>query len=192
MTNVSVYALGQGSLWASGVSSASFIADWQTQLNNNFGGSLVALAGVVGNVLTGTVQDFTGESGDPYVYTDYSFAFGDWVIGGAKVTATQFALKYATAANVGAALNLQQEVAAASIPALLLGGSTSVTATFKNAFPSTAFMPKWRAFAGVSVLSTITAVESSRTASSITYTVSAPGVATAAGILLVDAYVIGN
>lgn len=82
----------------------------------------------------------------------------------------------------------QEETGAVALPSLLLNGSTSVVVPLSGSFPTTTYQVRRRAVAGVTVLSTLTFSETSRTVSSITYTVTASGLATAAGLLLVDAY----
>jgi hypothetical protein len=84
-------------------------------------------------------------------------------------------------------VTLQEETGSIALPALLLGGSTSVTVAMSGSFPDLTWIPKRRAIAGASVLSTLTFAETARTVNSITYTVTA-GVASLAGVLLVDGY----
>jgi hypothetical protein len=189
MANASVYMAQLGTQWTAGRTAASLLADWNAQWALYFTPAPVTVAFVALNATTNRLDvNIIGTDGSP---SAFYLDTGDWVVNCYPVLASDFPLKCSTAGQLGSALPIQQEVAAASIPALLLNGTTSVTATFKGSFPSTVFTAKWRAFAGVSILSTLTVTETSRTASSITYTVAAPGLATAAGVLLVDAYAPG-
>lgn len=102
-------------------------------------------------------------------------------------TSAQIDAYGAGTAGLVTSVTLQEETGSIAIPALLLGGSTSVTITMSGSFADLTWIPKRRAIAGASVLSTLTFTETARTVNSITYTVTA-GVASIAGVLLVDGY----
>jgi hypothetical protein len=101
----------------------------------------------------------------------------------------------------GLKASVQEEVAMAPIPALLLGATSQpITATFKNFDQTTAtfkdstgadaidYKVKIRAVAGITLLSSLKIVETARTASTITFTVQAVGLASVAGVAFIDAY----
>jgi hypothetical protein len=189
VANASVYLAQMGTQWTAGRSAASIIADWNAQWAANYPSTPVTVTLVALNSTTNRLDvNLTGTDGVAY---PVSLNTNDWVVNCQPMASTAFPSQCSTANQVAAAMGMQQEVAAASIPALVLGGTASVTATFKNSFPNLSYVPKWRAFAGVTVLGTLTATETARTVNSITYTIAAPGLATAAGVLLVDAYSLG-
>lgn len=120
--------------------------------------------------------------------------FGDEAI----VTEADWGVKWtprpdtpAMIATMQAGMNMTQAVGLAPVNALLAGASqTNIVVTFTNgaSFPNTSYRARTRAYSGVSVLSALTIVETSRTTTSITFTATATGVATLAGLILVDAY----
>jgi hypothetical protein len=103
-------------------------------------------------------------------------------------------------AGVRAALNIQQEVGAAAIGIILLGGSSTVNVTLTGAFPDTNYNVKVRAVAGTSVLSMLRVTNVVKTAgilanpatgqtmvpATVAVTLQAVGVASLAGVVLVD------
>ena len=90
--------------------------------------------------------------------------------------------------NAGSNANIQYENGIAALPALLLGGSTNIVVTLSGSFPNTTYVYKLRAMAGVNLLSMLSFTEISKTNNSITIKVQANGLASLAGLLLVDAY----
>lgn len=92
----------------------------------------------------------------------------------------------------GPAGTIQEEVGIASVPALLLGGSTNIVVPLSNAFPNTTYQVRVRFFSGVNLLSMLSWSEVSRTTSSVTIKVQANGLASVAAIMLVDCYKSGT
>lgn len=82
----------------------------------------------------------------------------------------------------------QYENGLVALPALALGGSTTITVPLSGTFPDTNYVIKCRALSGTSVLSMIQITNVVKNVSSAAITVRANGLASIAGILLADAY----
>lgn len=80
-------------------------------------------------------------------------------------------------------------VGAANIGVLLLGGSANVVVPLDVTMPDTSYAVKWRAVAGAQVLSMLTLNGTiTKTTTQVTIPVKATGVASVAGVMLVEAY----
>lgn len=90
--------------------------------------------------------------------------------------------------DAGSAANVQYENGIAALPALLLGGSTNIVVPLSGSFPNTSYTYKTRAMSGTSILTMLVITEVSRTVNSVTVKVQANGLASLAGLLLIDAY----
>lgn len=76
----------------------------------------------------------------------------------------------------------------ASLNALVLGGTQTVTVTLDQAMPTSAYTVKCRASAGVTVLSMLTFAVLARTTTTVQIRAAATGVASVAAVLHVNAY----
>ncbi len=83
---------------------------------------------------------------------------------------------------------IQYENGIIALPALALGGSTTVTVNLSGSFPDNTYQIKFRALSGTSVLAMIQIVSFTKNTNSVNVTVKANGLASLAGLLLVDAY----
>lgn len=83
---------------------------------------------------------------------------------------------------------VQYENGILNVPALLLGGNTTVVVPLSGSFADNNYQVKIRIFAGVNLLSMITPQVMSKTVNSVTIKITASGLASAAGILIVDCY----
>lgn len=84
--------------------------------------------------------------------------------------------------------NLQFEMGMAAIPSLLLNSSTTLAVPLSGTFPDTNYVVKSLAIAGTAVLSTLQVTSVTKSVSSLSITVKANGLATVAGVLIVNAY----
>lgn len=82
----------------------------------------------------------------------------------------------------------QYENGAVALPGLLLGASTTLAVPLSNAFPDTNYQVRVRAVSGSSVLGMIQVTNTVKAVNSVSVTVKANGLASSAGVLLVDAY----
>lgn len=90
--------------------------------------------------------------------------------------------------DTGSSATVQYENGIAALPALILGGSTNIIVPLSGSFPNTTYTYKVRAMSGVSLLTMLTFTEVSRTVNSITVKAQSTGLASVAGLLLIDAY----
>jgi hypothetical protein len=88
----------------------------------------------------------------------------------------------------GASATVQEEVGIYNIPALLLGGNTTVVVPLSGSFVDTNYQVKIRTFAGVNLLSMLSFQVMTKTVNSVTIKITASGLASAAGIMMVDCY----
>ncbi len=84
---------------------------------------------------------------------------------------------------------LHVAVGKAALPALLLNGTTSPVVVFDTPMPDANYDLKWRAVSGAAVLSSIVANGApTKTASQVTIPLRANGLASVAGVLLVEVF----
>ncbi len=82
----------------------------------------------------------------------------------------------------------QYENGAYALPALLLNASTTITIPLSGTFPDTNYVLKVRAVTGNTTLGMIQVTNVVKAVNSVNVTVKANGLASSAGLLLVDAY----
>lgn len=125
--------------------------------------------------------------------------FVDTIIGQVPAGLTLTEIKTALLADnafVGAIVDevpdpqvLHYQVGKAALPALLLNGTTTPVVVFDTAMPDDTYEIRWRAVAGASVLAAIVANGAvTKTASQVTIPLRAQGLATVAGVLLVEVF----
>lgn len=84
---------------------------------------------------------------------------------------------------------LHTAVGRAALPALLLNGTTSPVVVFDQAMPNTNYQIRWRAVAGAAILSSIVANGAvTKTTTQVTVPLRAQGLASVAGVLLVEVF----
>jgi hypothetical protein len=82
----------------------------------------------------------------------------------------------------------QYENGIVALPALALGASTTLNVTLSGSFPDNNYQVKFRAISGTSALTMLQITSFTKTTNSVSVTIKANGLASLAGLLLVDAH----